>query len=177
MPYKRRTKRSGKGYRHNPAVYQNTTIASVEARKSSGTPTAIISYEIRDLLQGTVQMNRRVKLISIGVQAIPEPSPGTKASPTLIQVGIAGKFASSDLSFVAHKPPLLLSQVNPTFLQFRPDSFQRQPFNMFDPGNLFSIKLRALDATTGVVLEKIGLIITVKVALLPQTEFEQMAPS
>ena len=175
MPYKRRTKRSGKGYRHNPAVYQNTVITTADAKKDSGSGVSITSYEIRDLLKGSGEMNRRVKLISIGVQAIPETTSG-KFSNTLIQVGISGKFASSDLSYVAHKPPLLLSHVNPTYLQFRPDSFQRQPFNMFDPGNLFSIKLRALDSSSAVTFEKIGLIITTKVALLPQTEFEVMAP-
>ena len=175
MPYKRRTKRSGKGYRQNSVVYTNTTVTSLEAKTNSGQPTSLVSYEIRDLLKGSGEMNRRVKLISIGVQAIPDPD-RNKISSTLLQIGISGKFASSDLSYVAHKPPLLLSLVNPTYLQFRPDSFQKQPFNMFDPGNLFSIKLRAVDSALAPAVQRIGLIITIKVALLPQTEFEQLVP-
>lgn len=165
MPrYTQRTRKRVTKSRRAPQhhLYTNTIRSVVQK-----TTTFTLQQLLANTLSGSQsQLDRNIKLVSIGVQAIPKFETETAISRRDIQLLLGGNWSGSGSVSIALKPPLMLSAVNPTFLKYIPTLFQKQPCSAADTGNTFVVQL---DTESSSISEKVDLIITTKVVLLPQT--------
>lgn len=164
MPGRRNTahkKRGRKSPRATVPVYTNTIRARIEKTTT---------YTLQQLLANTLsgaqsQLDRNIKLISIGVQIIPTADPISRlAERRDAQLLLAGNWAGSGAVPIALRPPRMISAVNPTNMKYVPTLYQKQPCSAADTTNQFTVQLDT--ATTG---EFLDLLITTRVHLLPQT--------